>query len=153
VKQIGCRYVPHVFAVQTGVPFKIINGDPTLHNIRARSYDGPGKPGGPTIFNFGQIAQGQADERQFDDEGIDTLQCDVHPWMQSWVRVLPNRNFAVTDSDGTFKLWQSTDEKLADGDYKILAWHPRFADTVQAIAHVKNHSATVTLQFDGAKSF
>ena len=37
IRQVGCRYVPHVIAVQAGVPFQIINGDSTLHNIRAKS--------------------------------------------------------------------------------------------------------------------
>src|SRR5271155_4179790 len=37
LKQIGCRYDPHVIAVVAGVPFLIINSDPTLHNIRART--------------------------------------------------------------------------------------------------------------------
>ena len=85
IKQIGCRYVPHVIAVQAGVPFKIINGDPTLHNIRAKIYDGPAHPPGADVFNFGQSYQGQTDEQQFDDPGIYTLQCDVHAWMQGWV--------------------------------------------------------------------
>ncbi|MCE0522294.1 MAG: hypothetical protein LV480_05220 [Methylacidiphilales bacterium] len=151
LKQIGCRYVPHVAAVQAGVNFKIINGDPTLHNIRAKAYDGPGKPPGQDIFNFGQAVQGQTDEKEFDDPGIYTLQCDVHAWMQCWVRVLPNPCFAVTDLDGKFTIpWGGV---LADGDYKIDAWHPRFAQTLEQTIHVKNGTATVAFQFDGTKSF
>ncbi len=151
LRQLGCRYIPHVIAVQAGVPFKIINGDPTIHNIRAKVSDGPGKPPGADVFNFGQTYQGQADEKQLDQVGIFTLQCDVHNWMQCWVRVLPNPCFGVTGKDGTFTLQQSG--QLADGDYKIDAWHPRFADVVEQTVHVKNGVATVQLQFDGAKSF
>ena len=151
VKQLGCRYVPHVIAVQTGVPFKITNGDPTLHNIRAKVCDGPGKPPGADVFNFGQAVQGQTDERQFDDPGTYTLQCDVHGWMQCWVMALKSPCFGVTDLDGTFKL-QST-SALADGDYKIDAWHPRFAQPLEQTIHVKNGTANVNFQFDGAKSF
>src|ERR1700677_2629375 len=32
VRQLGCRYIPHVIAVQAVANFKIINADPTLHN-------------------------------------------------------------------------------------------------------------------------
>jgi plastocyanin len=149
--QIGCRYVPHVAAVQAGVNFKIINGDPTLHNIRAKVYNGPGQPPGADVFNFGQAAQGQADEREFDDPGIYTLQCDVHAWMQCWVMVLKGNVFGVTDIEGTFKLQESG--LLADGDYKIDAWHPRFAQTIEQTIHVKNGTAHADFQFDGAKSF
>jgi len=156
LKQIGCRYVPHVAAVQAGVNFKIINGDPTLHNIRAKVYDGPGKPPGADVFNFGQPTQGQTDEKEFDDPGIYTLQCDVHAWMQCWVMVLKSNVFGVTGLDGKFKLQMS--DVLADGDYKIDAWHPRFAQTLEQTIHVKNGavilpSAGVNFQFDGTKSF
>lgn len=153
IKQIGCRYVPHVNAVQAGVPFKIINGDPTLHNVRAKNYDGPGQPPGQDVFNFGQPRQGQADERKFDAPGIYTLQCDVHGWMQAWVMALSTRMFAVAGTDGKFKLYQGPSDVLVDGDYKIDAWHPRFADKLEQVVHVKNGSATVNFQFDGAKSF
>ena len=151
IKQIGCRYVPHVIAVQTGVNFKITNGDPTIHNIRAKIYNGPGQPPGADVFNFGQPTQGQTDEREFDDPGIYTLQCDVHGWMQAWVMVLKDSCFGVTGLDGKIKLRQG--DNLADGDYKIDAWHPRFAQTLEQTIHVKNGTANVAFQFDGAKSF
>jgi plastocyanin len=153
LKQIGCRYVPHVAAVQAADNFKVINGDPTLHNVRAKVYDGPGKPPGADIFNFGQATQGQTDEKEFDDPGIYTLQCDVHAWMQCWVKVIPGPNacFGVTDLDGKFSLrWSAV---LVDGDYKVDAWHPRFAQTLEQTIHVKNGVALVNFQFDGTKSF
>jgi plastocyanin len=150
--QIGCRYVPHVIAVQAGTNFKIVNADPTLHNIHAKIYDGPLKPPGADVsgFNFGQHP-GQTDEREFDDPGIYTLQCDVHAWMQCWVMVLKSNCFGVTDLDGKFKLQSSAN--LADGDYKIDAWHPRFAQTLEQTIHVKNGTAQANFQFDGTKSF
>ena len=151
LKQIGCRYVPHVAAVQAGTNFNIINGDPTLHNIRAKIYNGPGQPPGADVFNFGQGLQGQHDERSFDAPGIYTLQCDVHAWMQCWVYALASPCFDVSATDGAFKLRASGE--LADGDYKIDAWHPRFADPLEQTIHVKNGSAVVNFQFDGAKSF
>jgi plastocyanin len=151
VKQIGCRYVPHVIAVVAGQPFKITNGDPTLHNIRAKVYNGPGQPPGQDVFNFGQPRQGQTDQKQFDTPGIYTLQCDVHGWMQCWVMALNTRSFAVTDTDGKFDLYGTGN--LLDGDYKIDAWHPRFADKLEQTIHVKNGTATANFQFDGTKSF
>src|SRR5271163_356042 len=36
LNQIGCRYVPHVIVARVSEPFRIINSDPTLHNIRAK---------------------------------------------------------------------------------------------------------------------
>jgi plastocyanin len=150
MKQIGCRYDPHVLAVVAGAPFKILNGDPTLHNVLARSYTGPTDPPGATIFNLGQSYRGQIDERQFDDPGLYTLQCNVHSWMQAWVRALPSGCFAVTGADGAFDLQLSG--KLLDGDYRIDAWHPKFTAPLEQTVRVKNGAATVAFQFDGAKS-
>jgi plastocyanin len=153
IRQIGCRYAPHVIAVQAGVPFKVINGDPTLHNVRASIAGSPGQPPGADVFNIGQPRQGQVDEEKFADPGLYMLQCNVHGWMQAWVMALPTRMFAVTDTDGKFKLYQGIYDVLVDGDYEIDAWHPRFADKLKQTVHVKNGSAIVNFQFDGAKSF
>jgi plastocyanin len=156
IRQVQCRYEPHVIAETAGVPFKIINTDPTLHNIRAKVYDGPGQPPGADVFNFGQSYQGQSDDQQFDSPGIYTLQCDVHSWMQAWIRVFPHRDdgykfFAVTDKAGGFSVPDGA--LLADGDYKMDAWHPRFAQTLEQIVHVKGGTGSVSFQFDGTKSF
>jgi hypothetical protein len=71
--------------------------------------------------------------------------------MQCWVMVLKSSVFGVTGSDGKWSLQYSED--LADGDYKIDAWHPRFAQTLEQTIHVKNGTASVAFQFDGTKSF
>jgi hypothetical protein len=153
LKQLGCRYIPHVAAVQAGVNFKIINGDPTLHNVRAKVSDGPGKPPGQDLFNFGQVSQGQVNEKEIDDPGIVTLQCDVHGWMQCWLMVLKDRAFGVTDADGKCTIYQDAQGVIADGDYTIKAWHPRFAQMLEQPIHVKNGTAHADFVFDGTKSF
>ena len=150
LKQIGCRYIPHVFAVQAGVPFTIINGDRTLHNIHARESAGPTKPAGADVFNFGQVTQGQSDDRTFDTPGLYTIQCEVHAWMQCWVMALASPVFAVTPAEGTFTLPFSN--QLQDGDYKISAWHPKFLQPLEQTLHVKNGTAVINFQFDGTKS-
>jgi plastocyanin len=153
IKQIFCRYEPHVVVALAGQPMAFINGDKTLHNILARVYNGPDQPPGAPLFNFGQSYQGQRDEQTFDDPGIYTLQCSVHSWMQAWVMVLKNDCFAVTGLDGKFKLKDGKDLNLADGTYKIDAWHPRFPAPLEQSITVKNGSATINFTLDGAKSF
>jgi plastocyanin len=155
IRQIQCRYEPHVAAEMAGVPFKIINEDPTLHNIRAKIFDASAQVPGADVFNFGQSYQGQMDEKQFDTPGIYTLQCDVHSWMQAWVRVFPHRDdglqFFVVSGPHGFAM--SDASHLADGDYKIDAWHPKFAQPLEQTLHVKGGVGTVNFQFDGTKSF
>ncbi len=155
LKQIGCRYEPHVLAVRAGAPLTIINGDPTLHNVRAKVCDDPRQPPGADVFNFGQTYQGQKDMQKFDQPGLYLIRCDVHSWMQCWVKVLPAAalpGYAETDATGTFKLIGA--DALLDGDYKIDAWHPRFAQPLEQTIHVaKGTTPSITFQFDGAKSF
>ena len=85
--------------------FKIINGDPTLHNIRAKVYDGPGQPPGADVFNFGQAAPGP-DRR----EAIRRPR-HLHPPMRRprldamlGHGAQGRAAFGVTDADGKFKL-------------------------------------------------
>ena len=66
---------------------------------------------------------------------------------------LKSRNFAVTDLNGKFVIYQDYWLQIADGDYKIDAWHPRFAKTLEQTIHVKNGTAHADFIFDGAKSF
>ncbi len=148
--QIGCRYDPHVLAVVAGAPFQVLNADPTLHNVLARVYTGPTDPPGDTIFNLGQSYKGQLDQEQFDAPGIYTLNCNVHSWMQAWVRAFPHGCFAVTGADGKAALQLSS--HLLDGTYKIDAWHPRFAQSQEQTIVVKAGTAAVTFKFEGAKS-
>jgi plastocyanin len=150
MRQINCRYDPHVLAVVAGAPFQIVNGDPTLHNVLARVYTGPTDPPGDTLFNLGQSYRGQVSEEQFDAPGIYTLQCNVHSWMQAWVRALPTACFAVTGADGQATLQLSA--HLVDGTYKIDAWHPRFAAPLEQTITVKSGTAHAAFQFQGPKS-
>jgi len=156
LKQLGCRYEPHATVVRAGDTLEIVNGDPTLHNVRARVYQGPGKPPGADLFNFGQSYQGQKDDKIFDQPGIYLMRCDVHSWMQSWVMVLPKSAIpygatAVTGPDGQFNL--TAGNLLLDGDYKIYAWHSRFKEPIEQTLTVKGGVGTVHFEFDGAKSF
>jgi len=151
ITQQNCDYVPHVIVAHAGESIEFVNLDPTLHNILAKVYNGPDQPPGDVVFNFGQSYKGQKDQRSFDDPGIYTLQCSVHSWMTAWVRVLPPGAIGmVTGADGKFDLPAS--KNLTDGDYTVLAWHARFAEPLQQVAHVKNGVAVIDFSFTGAKS-
>jgi uncharacterized protein (DUF2141 family) len=54
----------------------------------------------------------------FESPEVFRVKCDVHPWMQAWVRVVDNPFFAVTGRDGRFTL-----HGLPPGTYTLKAWH------------------------------
>ena len=46
------------------------------------------------------------------------IECNIHPWMNGWVRVFDHPYFAVTDADGNFEL-----KNAPAGNYRLMVWH------------------------------
>src|SRR5688572_20766782 len=96
--QQGCLYTPKVFGVMVNQKFKVKNSDPLLHNVHA-------VPKANKEFNFAQPVKNQVNERAFSQpEVLLRIKCDVHPWMNAYVGVVPHKFFAVTDANGGFAL-------------------------------------------------
>jgi plastocyanin len=122
LEQKGCRYVPHVFGAQVGQPVKIVNSDPTLHNVHA-------VPKANTEFNFGQPLKGMETTRMFEKpEVMVPFKCDVHGWMSAWGGIVPHPFFAITKPDGTFEI-----KGLPAGTFTIETWHEQFGLQMQTV--------------------
>jgi plastocyanin len=120
--QKGCKYSPHVFGAQVGQPIKIVNSDPTLHNVHA-------VPKENTEFNFGQPLKGMESTQTFTKAEIMVpFRCDVHGWMSAYGGVVPHPFFAVTKADGSFEI-----KGLPAGTYTIESWHERFGLQTQTV--------------------
>ena len=136
--QSGCMYKPHIVALQVGQPLKIKNNDETLHNIHPR----------PTIngeFNIGQPRKGMESTKTFDKkEVMIPVGCDVHPWMRSYISVLDNPFFAVTDEDGKFEI-----KDLPAGEYEIEAVHEKLKSQTGKITVKDGEKATLDLSYKG----
>src|SRR5678815_5441877 len=79
--QKGCHYTPHVMGVMAGQPFKLLNSDGLLHNVHAL-------PKVNKQFNMAMPAnRTEATETFTKAEGVFTVKCDVHPWMNAYVGV------------------------------------------------------------------
>lgn len=109
--QYGCEYHPHVLGVMAGQPLKVVNGDPTNHNIHFL-------PKVNQELNFSQPKQNMEKEITFRPEDVFKVKCDVHPWMGCYIQVFTHPFFDVTGKDGTFEL-----KGLPPGKYVIEAWH------------------------------
>ena len=118
----GCLYVPHVAGVQVGQPLILLNNDQTLHNIHAY-------PKNSTPFNLGLPFQGMKQTKKFTSpEVMVKMKCDVHPWMEGYIGVLPHPYFAVSDSSGAFEI-----KNLPPGEYTIEAWHEKLGVQSQKV--------------------
>ena len=134
--QQGCLYHPRIQGIQVGQALTIKNSDPTLHNIHAL-------PKLNTEFNQGQPFQNMEFDKTFDKpEVMVHFKCDVHPWMSSYLGVVPHPYYAVSGEDGSFSI-----AKLPAGTYTIEAWHETLGTQTQEITVAPNQEATVSFDF------
>lgn len=120
--QKGCRYDPHVFGIQVGQPFEIVNSDSTLHNVHSLALKSK-------QFNLGMPIQGMKLTKKFEQpEIMAKIKCDVHPWMSAYVGVLPHPYFSVTGTDGSFEI-----KDVPPGEYVIEAWHEKYGTQIQNV--------------------
>lgn len=121
--QNGCHYTPHVLGVRAGQPVEIWNSDATLHNIHSLTKESK-------EFNVGMPIKGMKVKKTFDKPEIMVkMKCDVHPWMNAYIGVLPHPFFAVTDETGKYEI-----KDLPPGKYTLEAWHETFGTKTQEIS-------------------
>ena len=111
VAQKDLTFVPALLPIRVGTKVEFPNLDDTYHNIVSYS---PAKR-----FDLGRY---RPDERPvpaqvFDKPGLVTLRCDIHEHMRGLILVLSTPYFAMTDTDGHFRL-----SGLPAGHYTLKAW-------------------------------
>jgi len=111
LNQKGCHYVPHVLGVQTNQKLKIVNSDPTQHNIHPT-------PKVNQEWNQTQPNGAAPIEKSFARaEILIPVKCNQHPWMKSYIGVLKHPFFAVSAEDGSFTI-----KGVPPGSYTVVAW-------------------------------
>ena len=134
MEQKGCQYKPHVLAMRAGQKLKVVNSDATTHNIHPM-------PNNNREWNVSQ-PQGVPVEQIFAREEVAiSVKCNIHPWMRSYIAVVKNPYFAVTDKSGAFEL-----KNLPPGTYTVQAWHEKLGSKTQKIT--VSAGATPTMEFD-----
>ena len=121
--QKKCEYSPHVLAVPVGSRVVMRNSDPVLHSVH-------GALGARTVFNLAQPVQGQRSEQVLTTPGTFAIKCDAgHPWMNAVVHVARNPYYALTGSDGRFRL-----HDVPAGTYQIVMWHEGWQASQNSVA-------------------
>ena len=127
--QVGCRYRPHVIAVEAGGAVEFRNSDNTMHNIHTMP-----TVVGNDVIDVSQGPKGAPQVRTFPvAEAMMPVRCNNHPWMNAFINVAPTPFFAVTGADGSFTL-----TGLPAGTYTIGAVQEKMGELdVQVVVTAK----------------
>ena len=122
--QRGCRYQPHVLALMAGQTLRVLNSDPTMHNVHAQP-----NAASNSQWNMSQMPKGAPIETSFHDpEAMMPFKCNQHPWMKAFVNVAANPFYTVSDANGTFEI-----RGLPPGEYVIAAVHEALGEQTQKL--------------------
>jgi plastocyanin len=103
-------FIPYVLAVAVGTTVDFLNSDVTYHNVFSLSK--------AKRFDLGRYPRGQKKSVTFDRPGVVRVFCDIHSHMSAYILVFSHRYFAVTQSDGSYRI-----EDVPPGNYTVAAWH------------------------------
>jgi plastocyanin len=138
IVQKGCRYIPHVVAVNPDQPMRIVNDDKTIHNIHPE----PRKDSGNQAWNKSQMEGSPAIDFAWSNEEVAIpVKCNIHPWMRAYIVVVKGPS-SVSSEAGAFKL-----EGVAPGSYTLAAWHETYGTQTQNVVVAAGKTATVDLTF------
>ena len=130
VVQKDLTFIPALLPVMVGTKVEFPNHDDAYHNIFSYS---PAKR-----FDLGRY---RPEERPipsqvFDKAGLVTLRCDIHEHMRGAILVLDTPYFAMTDTEGHFRL-----TGLPAGHFTLKAWVSS-KQTLEQAVDLKNGGTT-----------
>ncbi len=151
----NCRFDPHILVMQAGDRLKFKNSDPVGHNGNLNVLRNP-------AFSLMLPSQQSKGFRlELPEPAPIPLECNIHPWMKSYVVVMEHPYVGVSDEHGTVVIRNLPDKQLTFGVFVEAAagalgtvsvngkpeqWsRNRFSYDVQA---GRNDIGTVTLTAD-----
>lgn len=133
--QKGCRFLPHVLAVQVGQPLLVVSDDGIPHNTHTN-------PKRNDSFNkviSANERNGVPCDYKKPESAPLAVVCDYHPWMKAYHFPVDHPYVAVTDADGKFRI-----EGLPAGKHNFNVWHER----APGDAHLLERKLVITIEVD-----
>ena len=107
----NCCFSPHASVLTLGSTVEAVNSDAVLHTTHLY---------GPADINISLPVKGSRSTRQLERPGVYVIKCDIHGWMQAFVRVDLHPYHAVSDEGGHFRI-----EGVPAGSYTLEVWHEK----------------------------
>jgi len=143
VDQSECNFHPYVFGLQTHQVLLIKNSDPTMHSIHVTPSANSGNKESMRAVMSGADPAAYVFENP---EIFLRFKSDVRPWMFAYAAVVDHPYFAISGTDGRFKI-----SNVPQGDYVVEAvhrkTHPRGNGISKQVA-IRRTGATVDFTID-----
>ena len=107
-----CQFQPHVAVITTESSIEAVNSDPIFHSVHWYGFSNLNQALGPHQSKVVQTVK---------RPGYVIVKCDVHGWMQAFLRVDNHPFHSVSAEDGTFRI-----ENIPAGSYVLEVWHEYF---------------------------
>jgi plastocyanin len=111
IRQRDTAFDPALTVVTVGTTVEFPNEDKIFHNVFSLSE--------PAQFDLGLYKSGSSKAVTFRRPGVVDVYCNIHPQMVAKIKVMENEHWAITRSDGSFKI-----DHVPPGRHTITAWQP-----------------------------
>lgn len=128
-----CRFSPHAAVATVGSTIEALNSDSVLHTTHLY---------GPADVNISLPVKGARATRELTAPGLYIVKCDVHGWMQAFVRIDSHPFHAVTDADGRFRI-----EGIPPGSYRLEVWHEKLGTQEREVRVEEGKILSLSLEF------
>lgn len=130
---VGCRFKPHAAVLTVGSTLVAANSDAVLHTTHYY---------GPSEANISLPIAGMRTERKLTRPGLYVVKCDIHGWMQAFIRVDEHPYHAVTDASGRFRI-----EGVPPGRHTLEVWHERLGTLAREVVIDAAGDSEITIEY------
>jgi plastocyanin len=117
----NCRFEPRVQVLRVGQTLVLGNKDPVGHNTKADFFNAQNTPFNDLIPSGGAVKKALAGA-----EGTPVkLQCNIHPWMLSWLVLRDDPYVGVSDKDGKLTI-----KNLPVGEHTFIVYSEKYLSDV-----------------------
>ncbi|HEX3314863.1 MAG TPA: hypothetical protein VHR72_08240 [Gemmataceae bacterium] len=110
--QPNCAFIPHALVIREGQLLVAKNSSTIAHNFKWQGI-ADGNAGNKLLPPGGEV------EIELKAEKLPiSIECNIHPWMKGYVKVIDHPYYAVTDADGKFTI-----PNPPAGACKLKIWH------------------------------
>ena len=128
-----CRFRPHVAVLTTGSSIEAVNSDPIFHSVHLYGFRN---------LNLALAPKSTKVVRTVRRPGYIIVQCDIHGWMKSYIRVDRHPFHSVSAADGNFRI-----EGIPPGSYTLEVWHEYFGPKEIKVSIKRGSVSRVTVTY------